>query len=162
MKKFSLLLLTLVSLFFVACNSEIDTNAKEVKFDREICERCKMVISDRNYTVQIVNKNDGKRYYHDDIGCAILWFKENSIDWEKDAIIYVTDAKTGEWLDAKTASWTFGAITPMDFGFSAYKERQDGENFDFMHVKEEVLKKPLNGQMGHHSGHKMEHKMDHR
>lgn len=28
----------------------------------------------------------------------------------------------------------FGATTPMDFGFSAYESKQDGENFEFTHV----------------------------
>lgn len=140
MKKFSFLLIFVLGLFFTACDSQIDTTAKEVKFDREICERCKMIISDRNYAVQIINSNDGKRYYHDDIGCAVLWFKENAINWEKEAIIYVTDAKTGKWLDVKKAFWTFGATTPMDFGFSAYEQRQDGvENYDYSYTREKIL-----------------------
>jgi len=139
MKKFSFLLIFALGLFFSACDSSVDTGVKEVKFDREVCERCKMIISDRNYAVQIVNPTDGKRYYHDDIGCAILWFKENQLSWEKDAIIYVTDAKTGKWIDAQKAFWTYGAVTPMDFGFSAYAEKQmDIENYDFAYAKEKI------------------------
>lgn len=158
MKKFSFLIIMVLSLFFTACDSKIDTSSKDIKWDREVCERCKMVISDRNYAAQVVNPNDGKRYYFDDIGCTILWFKELNISWENEAIIYVTDTKDGKWLDAKKASWTYGAITPMDFGFSAYEKSQDGvDNFNFLYVKEQVLKKPVNGQMGHHMGHKMGH-----
>ena len=142
-----------LGLFFTACNSEIDTKPKEVKFDREICERCKMIISDRNYVVQVINPKDGKSYYHDDIGCAILWFEESNILWKNEAIIYVADAKTGKWLDAKNAFWTYGATTPMDFGFSAYEEKQDGtENFALSYVLEKIKeKKPSNnhGHMGH-------------
>lgn len=139
MKKFSFLLIFVLGLFFTACDSTLDTGVKELKFDREVCERCKMIISDRNYAVQIVNKVDGKRYYYDDIGCAILWFKENQLAWEEDAVIYVTDAKTGKWIDAKKAFWTYGAVTPMNFGFSAFEEKQtNAENYDYSYVKEKI------------------------
>lgn len=153
MKKFSFLFVVLLGLFFTACNSQIDTKPKDVKFDREICERCKMIISDRNYVAQVVNPKDGKSYYYDDIGCAILWFEESNILWKDEAIIYVADAKTGKWLDAKNAFWTYGAITPMNFGFSAYENKQDGvENFALSYVIEKIKeRKPSNnhGHMGH-------------
>lgn len=101
MKKFNFLVFIVLGLFFTACNSEVNTKPKEVKFDREVCERCKMIISDRNYVVQVVNPQDGKSYYHDDIGCAILWFEESEISWKNEAIIYVADANSGKWIDAK-------------------------------------------------------------
>ena len=72
-----------------------------MKFDREVCERCKMIISDRNYVVQVVNPQDGKSYYHDDIGCAILWFEESEISWKNEVTIYVADVNSGKWIDAK-------------------------------------------------------------
>lgn len=126
------------------CSGEIDTNPKEVKYDREVCERCKMIISVRNYAAQTINPENGKRYYWDDIGCAILWFDEEKITWEDSAITYVKDVKTGEWLDVKKAHWTYGAITPMDFGFSAHKEPQEGvKNYDYAYVRDRVLGKPL-------------------
>ena len=89
MKKFNFLVFIVLGLFFTACNSEVNTKPKEVKFDREVCERCKMIISDRNYAVQVVNPQDGKSYYHDDIGCAILWFEESEISWKNEAIIHI-------------------------------------------------------------------------
>ena len=156
MKKFNFLVFIVLGLFFTACNSEVNTKPKEVKFDREVCERCKMIISDRNYAVQVVNPQDGKSYYHDDIGCAILWFEESEISWKNEAIIYVADANSGKWIDAKKAFWTFGATTPMDFGFSAYESKQDGENFEFTHVVQKVKEKKMKNQSKHsgHMGHK--------
>lgn len=144
-----------LGLFFVACNSQIDTKPKEVKFDREICERCKMIISDRNYVAQVVNPKDGKSYYHDDIGCAILWFEESNISWKDEAVIYITDAKTGKWIDSKNAFWTYGATTPMDFGFSAYEQQQEGvENLSFSYVIEKIKERKPSNNHGHMMGHK--------
>lgn len=143
MKNFSLLAF-IFALFFMGCDTKIDLSSKDVKWDREICERCKMIMSDRLYAAQVVNPKDGKRYYYDDIGCTILWFDEEKIPWEDQAIIYVTDAKTGEWIDAKKAFWVFGKVTPMDFGFAAYKEQQSGiENHGYAYVRDYILGKPL-------------------
>ena len=93
-----------------------------------------------------------RSYYHDDIGCAILWFEESEISWKNEAIIYVADVNSGKWIDAKKAFWTFGATTPMDFGFSAYESKQDGENFEFTHVVQKVKEKKMKNQ-SNHSGH---------
>lgn len=144
MRCFRLFWFTCTLFFLGACSGEIDTSPKEVKFDREVCERCKMIISVRNYAAQTIDPHTGKRYYWDDIGCAILWFDEKNIAWEEEAITYVTDVKTGEWLNAKKAYYTQGAITPMNFGFSAHKEPQvEVENYDYATVRDRVLGKPL-------------------
>lgn len=130
MKKFNFLVFIVLGLFFTACNSEVNTKPKEVKFDREVCERCKMIISDRNYAVQVVNPQDGKSYYHDDIGCAILWFEESEISWKNEAIIYVADANSGKWIDAKKA---FGLL-----------EQQLLWILDLVHMNQNKMVKILN------------------
>jgi len=140
MKKFNYIFFTVLVLFVIGCEFKIDTTPKEVKWDREVCERCKMIISDRKYAVQIINPKNGDRFYFDDIGCTILWFEEQNIDWKNDAYIYVTDAKTGKWIDARNAYWTYGAITPMAFGFSANKTKiLNKENNDLNYVIKKVL-----------------------
>ena len=138
------LITLLISLSFISCSGEIDTNPKEIKYDREICELSKMIISVRNYAAQTINPHNGDRFYWDDIGCAILWFDEKGIEWEDEAITYVKDVNTNEWLNAKEAYYTHGAITPMDFGFSAHETKQDGvENYDYNYVRDRDLGKPL-------------------
>lgn len=155
MKKyiFKILSIFFIALLFSACEKKTPTEYAEIHWDRDTCERCKMILSDRKHTVQVKNQEDNKIYKFDDIGCAILWFEESNILWKNEAIIYVADAKTGKWLDAKNAFWTYGATTPMDFGFSAYEEKQDGtENFALSYVLEKIKeKKPSNnhGHMGH-------------
>jgi nitrous oxide reductase accessory protein NosL len=82
-----------------------------------------MAISERKYAVQIINKKNGKVYKFDDIGCAVLWMDEEKVPWSNNAIIWITDAKTGEWIDAKEAFYTDDSITPMAFGFAAYSKK---------------------------------------
>ena len=61
---------------------------------------------------------------------------------ENEAIIYVADAKTGKWLDAKIHFGLMEQLHPMDFGFSAYEEKQDGtENFALSYVLKKIKRK---------------------
>lgn len=117
MKKFSFLL-ALLGLFLIGCDNKAALEPKKVHWDRDMCERCKMVLSDRKFSAQAINPQTGRKYYFDDIGCAILWFRENKISWENEAILWVNDAQSGEWIDAKTAFYDTENITPMAYGLS--------------------------------------------
>jgi len=92
-------------------------------WDRDMCERCKMAVSERKYAVQVIDPMTHKVYKFDDIGCAVLWFDEEKIPWKDQAKIWITDAKTGEWIDARKAKYTDDSITPMAYGFAAYTEK---------------------------------------
>ena len=108
-----------------------------------MCSRCAMVISDRNHAVQVINPEDGKVYVFDDIGCTILWFKEQDIKWEEKAIIWITDIKSSKWIDAKKALFDTMNITPMAYGFGAHENKEEVqaglEIIDFNEVKKRVL-----------------------
>ncbi|PHS58004.1 MAG: hypothetical protein COB17_04710 [Sulfurimonas sp.] len=130
---------------FIACQDKKDVNAlSQMHWDRDMCSRCIMVISDRKHSVQVQNPNSNKIYKFDDIGCMVIWSIESKINWIKDAKISVTDAKTGEWCDAKTAYYSRGNTTPMNFGFSAYKSKNTIDTtkniFSFSEVYKEIKK----------------------
>lgn len=143
MKKFSFLLF-LLGLFFAGCDSKPNFEPKKVHWDRDMCERCKMVLSDRKHSAQVVNAQTGRKYTFDDIGCVILWFKEDKITWNDQAIIWVNDAQSGEWINAKEAFYNSENITPMAYGFGAYKSREQikegAEVIDFAEVSRRVIK----------------------
>ena len=86
-------------------------------WDREACEECKMALSDPHYSAQVIDPN-GRPYYFDDIGCAILWLHRQP--WKDKARTWVNDVKTTEWIEAQKASWISGdSQTPMGYGFAA-------------------------------------------
>jgi len=114
--------LLLLSLTFAGCQQKPKGGIDTMHWDRDMCERCQMAISERKYAVQIVDPGSNKVYKFDDIGCAILWLEEEHIPWAKEAKIYITDAKSGKWIDAKKAIYTDDSITPMAFGFAAYAQ----------------------------------------
>ncbi len=142
MKNYKILLLLIVIFSFLGCERKIDLNAHKIHWDRDMCKRCKMVVSERNHAVQAINPSDGKVYYFDDIGCLVLWFKESNIEWAENAVLWVTDLKTAEWINAKEAKWSTISVTPMGFGFGAYKsgsEPKDAEIISFKEVSKRAI-----------------------
>ncbi len=146
MKKFKVLVAAFMALAFVSgfggCEKKDLTAPEKMHWDRDMCERCKMAVSDRSYAVQVVDPKTHKHYKFDDIGCAVLWFKEEGIDWGDKAIIWVKDGKTGKWIDARRAWYSTDKVTPMGFGFTAYANKNDAgdkEIIDFKEVERRIL-----------------------
>ncbi len=121
MKYFLLLALTF---FIIACDKKDQANGiSPMHWDRDMCARCVMVISDRKNSVQV--KVDNNTYKFDDLGCMVIWADETKKDILNNSKIYVTDVLDGSWIDAKKAFYTSGNSTPMGYGYSAYKSKQD-------------------------------------
>jgi len=121
------LLLGLLLLVLTACGGKPKdkTALHDVHWDRDMCERCKMVTSDRHHAAQVINPQTGRSYMFDDIGCVTLWFEDEQIPWKKEAKIWITDIKTGQWIDARTAYYDTNNITPMAYGFGAHAHKED-------------------------------------
>jgi uncharacterized protein YkuJ len=145
MKSYKFLLSSvLFASFFVGCGEKSNSGVAEVHWDRDMCARCVMVVSDRKNTVQVRDPENGKKYMFDDIGCMVLWFIDENIAWKDKAIIWITDVDTGEWLNARTAFYDTQNITSMAYGFSAHKTKdaiKEGEEIvDFNEVVRRVIK----------------------
>ena len=126
-----IILLVIILLNFNGCEKKpITTELRDIHWDRDMCERCKMVASDRHHSVQIINPKNGKSYMFDDIGCTLLWFEDENIAWKDEAKIWITDGITAEWINGRDAYYDGENITPMAYGFMAYKDKnniKDGE-----------------------------------
>jgi len=142
MQKILFLLTALaLTLSFSGCEKKSTTAVAKVHWDRDMCARCVMVVSDRVNTVQVRNPDTGKSYMFDDLGCTVLWFEEEKIAWKDKAIIWINDNKTGKWINARTAYYDTGNITPMDFGFAAHKEKASIKEGKEIIGYEEVVKR---------------------
>ncbi len=143
-KYLRVLLLLSFTFFFIACEKKVKTGIDEVHWDRDMCARCVMVVSDRKNTVQIRNPDSGRTYMFDDIGCMAIWFVEEQIEWKDRAIVWITDVNSGEFIDARKAFYDTNNITPMAYGFSAHKSKdniKEGEEIiDYSEVISRVLK----------------------
>jgi hypothetical protein len=114
-------ILMLTTLFLVSCGQK-QTGPADVKWDRTACDRCQMMLSDRKFSAQVrvfPKEKRSKVYQFDDIGCATLWLDKT--DWEGDpkTQIWVTDYKTGDWINARTANYVKDQLSPMNYGLGA-------------------------------------------
>lgn len=114
----------------------------EIKWDRDTCTRCKMVISDRRFAAEVRHGPKGEMFKFDDIGCVLFWLKDQS--WEGDAHIWVADAGSRSdnvaWLDARKAHYFGGKNSPMGYNYAAYALPQAGSQ-EFGDMREHVLLK---------------------
>ncbi len=133
-------LLFLFLLFFVGCEKkDFSQTPAKMHWDRDMCERCKMAISERKYAVEGVDAKN-RVYKFDDIGCLVLWQKleHPEVHFKK---IWIKDAKSGKWIDAKKACYTQDAVTPMGYGFAAHeKPPKNSECIGYEKMKKTIEK----------------------
>lgn len=124
-----------------ACSGDPGTGPVEVKWDRDVCQRCNMVLSDRRHSAQIRHTpSDSTRsqvYEFDDIGCAVLWLDQQAWGQSPEVEIWVNDHRTGEWLDARKAFYLRGQLTPMQYGLGAQTEATP-ETLDFAQARQHI------------------------
>jgi copper chaperone NosL len=109
----------LVVILLAGCWQGSNTGPGEIHWDRQTCEHCQMVISERRHAVQIRKTGVRRTHAFDDLGCALLWLDEQGLLSGNDGGIEVWARATadGEWIDARTARFETGLTTPMAYGF---------------------------------------------
>lgn len=122
-------------LLLTSCGEEKNTGPGEVRWDREICARCAMAVSDHSFSAQVRGGRADKKsklYKFDDVGCAVIWLDKQG--WKDDARteIWVNDHRDQKWINARSAWYVkLSSHTPMDYGLGAQTDKQEGAlNFD--------------------------------
>jgi copper chaperone NosL len=105
------LCLVLMSAWFAGCASG-PAAAVAIDSANDACHRCRMIASDPRLAAQIVAPGDEPLVF-DDLGC--LRDHVASAALPSDAVVYVADHRTGEWVLAGVAVYTRvdGLPTPM-------------------------------------------------
>ncbi|MBX9874719.1 MAG: nitrous oxide reductase accessory protein NosL [Beijerinckiaceae bacterium] len=142
--------LTPLAALLAACGRSGDwaEGMAEIKWDRDICVRCSMAISDRRFAAQMRGGPRDTVFKFDDIGCVAHWLRDKARDhpWMADVAtrIWVADmtsrADGMKWLDAKKAQYIGGKTSPMGYNFGAVAMPQPG-SLDFATMREHVLAK---------------------
>ena len=135
-----LFLLTPMAASLQACGrSTWPEGMVEIKWDRDTCTRCKMVISDHRFAAE-ARSPQGEVFKFDDVGCLAFWLKGQA--WAKEARLWVADASVASseasWLDATQANYVSGKRSPMGYNFAAQKLPQAGA-FGLAEMFEHVL-----------------------
>ncbi len=132
MKHFLLLVIILITV--VSCSDDRQSGPVEIYYGEDICERCKMIISEKDFAAQYKLSNV-KTVKFDDLGCMFHYMKKEN---QSISSVYVFDYSSKEWIDGKSAYyvWSENITTPMGHGLLAVKNTQDAQ----------VLVREQNGQ----------------
>jgi hypothetical protein len=125
-------------LLLAACSQDPGSGPVEVKWDRDACEHCRMVLSDRYYAAEIRGGPRKEVFKFDDLGCALEWLEKQTWPDREQAEIWVTDYQTGAWLNARQAYYHPGRITPMDYGLGASAQPAPG-SLSFSEARARIL-----------------------
>ncbi len=120
-------ILFIAAVLFIGCSQDQKPlGPAKVYYGEDICERCKMIVSEKGFAAQYVF-NDGKDKVFDDIGCMMLYY--NEVENNKDGIIafYVRDSGSGEWISGEDAHyfWSGDLKTPMGYGVFALGKKEN-------------------------------------
>jgi len=108
--------------FGVACGIQPETGPVDPVWDRDACERCGMILSDRRFAAQLRYAHDPTVRHFDDLGCALLFWDERESAGSSPEEIWVRDRDADAWLDARRTRFLADPHTPMGYGFAALEE----------------------------------------
>ena len=140
LRKYYFMFFTMLSLMLSACTGEQDTGPAEVRWDQNTCERCRMMLSDRNFSAQVryfPEAKSSKVVKFDDIGCAILWLNEQKWNDDPKTEIWVTAHNNGKWIDARKATYIHNQISQMGYNLGAQAEAEKG-GLNFAEAKQHI------------------------
>jgi copper chaperone NosL len=110
----------------------------ELDTANDACANCRMSVSDRRFASQIVAPGAEPQFF-DDLACLKAHLARTS-GARKDAVVYVADHRTREWVDARLAVFARrpDLTTPMASGLMAHRDsssaREDPEARDSVPV----------------------------
>jgi len=120
--RLSIFLLTVILL--TGCWGEPESGPVDIRYDREECAYCRMIISDPRFAAEIRKAKGEDTVKFGDIGDAIHWLNEASWKPTAETEFWVRDLNTGKkWLDARKVWYLPDQVTPMDYGYGAVEEK---------------------------------------
>lgn len=130
-------------LALTACIGGEKTGPEDIHWDRDVCELCKMFISDPAFVAEVRGGDKKKIYKFDDIGCAVNWL--NDQPWAGDEATEIWVAGQGStrekviWLNAREARYIKGELSPMNYGYTAVPPSPDNPGIDFVAMTTAIL-----------------------
>ncbi len=105
--------------FILLPGEETASGLPKIKYGKESCVHCTMIISDSRFTAAWREQGGVERHF-DDIGCMVASSRKHTPGSE--ALYWVRDFDHDGWLDAMTATYAVaeGIKSPMGYGVAAF------------------------------------------
>lgn len=102
----------------IACGNAATPPPAPLDTNNDACASCRMAVSDRRLASQVLVPGEEPRFF-DDLGCLSQFLREHQ---RADAVVYVADHRTGEWVPGEQAVYSriAAASTPMGSGLVAH------------------------------------------
>jgi copper chaperone NosL len=129
----AIVLLFASALVLAACGEGGDPVPVEIYPEEDVCQTCRMLITDQRFAAECVMKKGRAKKFDDPI-CMIRYFdmaKTLGIAKREDVRAYfVKDYDTKEWVDAKKAHFVkANVVTVMGYGVVAFKNQERAVQF---------------------------------
>lgn len=98
-----------------------------IRYDRDVCAQCGMIISDERFAAAYVTKSGEARLF-DDIGDMLVYEKEHG---EAVVAYYVHDFRSRKWIPAEAAYYVRGdsVKSPMGWNIAAFENEAEAREF---------------------------------
>ncbi|HEY9081513.1 nitrous oxide reductase accessory protein NosL [Magnetovibrio sp.] len=132
-------------LVLAACGDGDKSGPEDIHWDRDVCELCKMFVSDPRFAAEVRGGEKNKLYKFDDIGCAINWLNDQHWAGDQATEIWVAEGSSTRekmvWLNAREAHYVRGELTPMNYGYTAFAPTSAGDpvGIDFVALTSKIL-----------------------
>jgi copper chaperone NosL len=114
------LLTTLAALASALACGTVPAGPVTIDLKNDTCAHCRMGIVSTTTAAQVVAAGEEPRFF-DDIGCLRDYLAGAALT--SDAVVFVADHRTGDWIDARRAVVTKTSIdTPMASGLVAHAD----------------------------------------
>lgn len=111
--------LGLAALMAAACGTG-ELHPVTIDLGRDTCSHCRMAIVSPSTAAELLAPGEEPRIF-DDLGCLRDFVAATPLPPE--AVVWVADHRTGEWVDARRATFTSTAVaTPMGSGLLAHMD----------------------------------------
>ncbi len=128
-----IIILFAVTFVMTACSKSGDPIPVDIYPEEDVCETCRMLITDQRFAAECVMKKGRAKKFDDPI-CMIRYFdmaKTLGIAKREDVRAYfVKDYDKKEWMDAKKAHFVkANVVTVMGFGVVSFKKKERALEF---------------------------------
>lgn len=127
-----------------ACNDK-GTGPTAIRWGKEYCDYCGMIVDDPRFAAQIREKAGGKVYKFDDFGDGVLWLLKQSWAESPEVEFWVGDVEKGTWIDGRIAWYLTGKRSPMAHNLGAVPDPRP-DAMDFAAMKKLVVLQGANSR----------------